>query len=85
MRIRTWAIAVLAALAMHCTDDEGAYKTLQSAGYSNIKIGGYSLWSCGKDDGASNTFTAMNPQGKVVSGVVCCGGPLSFKGCTIRF
>lgn len=32
---------------------------------------------------ALEIFVAKNPQGKPVSGVVCCG--LAFKACTVRW
>lgn len=69
-----------------CEDRDGAMRSLQSMGFKNITLKPPEiLSSCGEHDGANNPFTATNPSGQSVSGVVCCGGPLSIKGCTVRF
>lgn len=65
-----------------CTDAGKAQRTLESAGYTNIKAGGYAVWGCGEDDDFHTKFKATNPAGKEVEGVVCSGW---FKGGTIRF
>lgn len=67
-----------------CTDEDGSMRALRSAGYRNIQLGGHSFFGCSDDDGASNKFTAIGADGRMVTGQVCCGGPMSFKGCTIR-
>ena len=65
-----------------CTDDSNSRRTLENSGYTDIELHGYKAFACGKDDSFSTAFTAKNPQGKQVSGVVCCG---ITKGCTVRF
>lgn len=78
------AIVVIIALGIlaGCTDPQGAVKTLNGAGYSDIKTGGYSWFACGKDDTYSTSFTAKGPTGVSVSGAVCSGW--LFKNSTIR-
>jgi hypothetical protein len=74
----------LVALALAaCTDDEGARRSLESQGFTDVQIGGYDAWSCGNDDTTATKFTAKNQAGKRVSGTVCCG--LWAKGCTVRW
>ena len=65
-----------------CTDKNTANKTLESAGFTDVKITGWNPLACGKDDTYATGFIAINPQGKVVEGTVCSG---VFKGATIRF
>lgn len=66
-----------------CTSPESATRTLQQAGFTEIQTTGYAgPFSCGRDDVFSTGFTAMNPQGAKVEGVVCCGW---MKLCTVRF
>jgi hypothetical protein len=75
---------VLAVLFMAgCTSEGKTVNTLRSAGYTDIKAGGYDFWECGDDDTYATKFTARNPNGQMVHGTVCCG--LVGKGCTIRF
>lgn len=69
-------------LLASCTDETNSRRTLDNSGYTDIHIKGYELFGCGKDDTFSTGFTAKNPQGKTVSGVVCCG---FLKSCTVRF
>lgn len=65
-----------------CSDPDVATKALKGAGYSDIKITGFDMWACGKDDTYSTGFTAKGPTGVEVSGAVCSG--LLFKNATIR-
>lgn len=74
------AIALLAPRA--CTDGDGARRALQNAGFKNIVTKGYAYLGCSKDDMFHTKFTAVNAEGKTVTGVVCGGW---FKGSTIRF
>lgn len=74
------ALAVLALTA--CSSRSDAEHALSNAGFTNVETRGYSFFGCGKDDSFKTKFTATNPQGKQVSGVVCSGW---FKGGTIRF
>ena len=79
-------ILSLAALVVSCTDEDAARDTLLKQGFSDVTIHGYDWTACGKDDDdAATKFTATNPKGQRVSGVVCCGlGHLS-KDCTVRW
>ena len=74
-------LVILPIPLMACTSPNKAASALQDAGYSDITINGIAPFSCGEDDNFSNKFTATNPAGDTVSGVVCCG---ILKGCTIR-
>lgn len=65
-----------------CTSEERAGETLQKAGYTKIETRGYGWFACDGNDRFSTLFSAVNPLGKRVEGVVCCG---FFKACTIRF
>ena len=66
-----------------CSSPNDATRALQGAGYTNIQTGGYKWFSCGQDDFYHTKFTATNPAGRTVSGVVCSG--FLFKDATIRF
>ena len=66
-----------------CTSSKDATRALDNAGYTHIKTGGYSWFVCSESDFYHTKFTAINPIGKTVSGVVCSG--LFFKSATIRF
>jgi hypothetical protein len=83
---KIWLFAALAVAitATGCTDEGNTVATLEAAGFTDIEAGGYAFWGCGKDDTYATKFTAKNPLGNTVSGVVCCGG-WGGKGCTIRF
>ena len=77
-------IAILFLLSLAgCDDPKEARKTLIKAGYEPVQVGGYSFWMCGKDDTFATKFTAINPKGQIVTGVVCSN--LFEKGSTIRF
>jgi hypothetical protein len=73
---------ILVLLATGCTDPSASRAALTKSGFTDITIGGYDAWSCGEGDAYSTSFTATNPNGMRVSGVVCCG---TFKRCTVRF
>lgn len=65
-----------------CTNESDSRRTLESSGYTDIEVGGYAWFSCGKGDDFATLFTAKNPAGQTVSGAVCCG---LLKSCTVRF
>ena len=65
-----------------CTSQGKATEALRAHGFTNVQIGGYAWFGCGKGDMYSNKFVARNARGDRVSGVVCCG---DLKGCTVRF
>lgn len=84
---------VLLMLSMFCVkgcsgDSSEAVRALETNGFSNVSIQDSGVWGvwhgCDKHDGAWYDASATNPIGKKVDVVVCCGGPLSFKGCTVR-
>lgn len=54
---------------------------LESQGYKDVKITGNNIFSCGKGDVSSASFTAKGENETTVKGVVCCG---LVKGCTVR-
>jgi hypothetical protein len=74
-------IIVLSSLifATGCTDKGGATRTLEQAGYKNIRTTGY-RWLAG-DDAFRTGFEATSPSGMRVTGAVTRGW---FKGSTIR-
>ena len=80
--IRLMLIVMAVGVLAGCTDPQGAARTLNGAGYSNIKTSGYSWFSCGQNDAYSTGFTANGPTGVEVSGAVCRGW--LFKNSTIR-
>ncbi len=82
MAKRVVVMAVL--LVAGCfTSDEETSRTVRAQGFSDVRLGGVAWFACdGKSDKAGQHFTATNPRGEVVSGVVCCG---ILKGCTVRF
>lgn len=82
MKIRRILTMAAAVSLIGCTAPSRSRTTLESAGYSDIQIGGYSFFACGQDDHFSTKFVAKNPAGQEVSGTVCCGW---LKSCTIRF
>lgn len=65
-----------------CADPNNANEVLVDAGYKDIRITGWSMFGCGKDDTYSTGFVAISPGGRKVEGVVCSG--FLFKGATIR-
>lgn len=76
------ALALLALLTIGCTDESGSRRALENQGFSDIQLTGYAWWGCGDSDSFRTNFTAKNPTGRQVSGVVCCG---MMKSCTIRW
>lgn len=75
------AAAVAALLTAGCTNEKASIRVLESAGYTQIKMGGYGWFACGEDDIFATKFSAVGPNGHLVTGVVCAGW---FKGNTIR-
>lgn len=68
--------------AVGCTDDQRTRETLTKAGFTEIETTGFQYFACSDSDDYHTGFRAKNPQGVVVTGVVCCG---IMKSCTIRF
>ncbi len=75
-------LVLMVTLLAACTDEAASIRTLESSGFSEISLKGYDAFACGKGDHFATRFRAKNPQGRFVSGVVCCG---MVKSCTIRF
>ena len=77
-------LLLIAAFALSaCTNTEDARKALESEGFTDVQNDGYGWFRCSQDDFYHTKFTALNPQGREVSGVVCSG--LIFKSATIRW
>ena len=53
------------------TDVEGSKTALVNAGYTPVKVGGYSAFGCHKGDIKGTKFTATNANNKPVNGTVC--------------
>lgn len=75
-------LGVLVLILAGCSDPDVATKALRGAGYTDIKITGFDMWACGKDDTYATGFIAKGPTGVEVEGTVCSG--LLFKNATIR-
>lgn len=75
------AMALLSSLSA-CTDPQKTESILSQNGFTDIHITGYEPWGCGENDDFHTGFTAKNPNGVVVSGVVCSS---IMKFATIRF
>lgn len=66
-----------------CTvPSDRAMHVLKGAGYTEINLGDYAWYGCGKGDSMSREFAATGPSGQHVRGVVCCG--TWGKSCTVR-
>ena len=65
-----------------CTAEDRSRQALDAQGFTQIRMTGYSMFSCSDEDTFSTGFTATNPNGTTVSGTVCCGW---IKDCTIRW
>ena len=81
MKCRLLVVVALGCLAA-CTDPPTAHRALENMGMTDINVGGYAAWSCGRDDIYATKFVARNPQGRIVTGAVCSGW---MKGATVRF
>lgn len=73
------AIAALSLTACGVNHQAGK-RVVESHGFTDVVIGGYAFFSCGKDEFASS-FTAKDANGNPVSGAICSGW---FKGYTVR-
>lgn len=68
--------------AIGCTDEDGTRHALEQQGFYDIRTEGYAWFGCSDSDNFATRFTAKNPNGQPVSGVVCCG---MLKSCTVRW
>ena len=82
MKFTLLATLFAVALLSGCTAPNDAQKALKAQGFTDVTTGGYAFFGCGNDDAFHTEFTATNPTGQRVSGVVCSGW---FKGATIRY
>jgi len=65
-----------------CTSKKDTERALKAQGFTNIKVRGYDMLGCSKDDTFHTKFTATNPAGIEINGTVCSG---FLKSATIRF
>lgn len=79
MRLRALIVTLV---MLSCTNESDSRRALESSGFSEITTTGWEPFACSDSDDFSTGFRAVNPQGKSVKGVVCCG---ILKGCTVRF
>jgi hypothetical protein len=73
--MRTTPLLLVTALLVlaGCTDEPRSRQALDVMGFTEIAFTGYGAFACSEDDHYATGFTAKNPLGKPVSGVVCCG------------
>ncbi len=76
------ACCVLVLWALTRTNESGAARALESAGYTNVALTGYAWFACSGDDWSQTGFHALGPTGVATTGTVCCG--LIWKNCTVR-
>ena len=78
------AIAALLTIGSCSSDNDFAKgkRQLENMGYTNVENTGYKAFCCGKDDGFSTGFIAIDKNGQIVEGCFCSS---AFKGVTIRF
>jgi hypothetical protein len=76
------AILFTCVLLCACSSSNDAHKALSAMGFTEIQTTGYRFFGCSDDDTFKTGFQAKNPQGQVVTGVVCSDW---FKGSTVRF
>lgn len=82
MAKRLTVMAVLLVAGCFTSDDE-TMRTVEAQGFTEVRLGGAAPFRCdGKSDKVGQHFSAVNPAGRRVEGVVCCG---VLKGCTVRF
>lgn len=82
--IRILTLSILAIILIGCgnVNTESAQKTLRSQGMTEIKLRGYSIFGCDRNDNFRTKFTAKDVNGNKVSGTLCSG---IFKGMTVRY
>jgi len=80
--MRALLIAAAALALAGCTGSpDWATNALSAYGFKSIALGGWAMFGCDDRDQFHRAFTATNPTGQRVRGVVC-GGWL--KGATVR-
>lgn len=73
--------AAAVALASCTVSEDRATSIIRSHGYTNIELGGPSIFGCSQDDTLTRTFKATAQNGARVSGSICSG---LLKGATVR-
>ncbi len=77
-------VLALSVLLTGCYNEDHAIQALEAqGGFSQIEVGGHAWFACSEDDFYATKFTAINSDGKPVSGAVCSG--FVFKNATIRY
>lgn len=64
-------VAIGLLLAGCATTSDKAYRLLNIAGYTDIKVEGFSLFTCSGSE-VGRSFHAKNTVGRDIHGVVCC-------------
>lgn len=82
MRYGILTIILAASIVSACSDSDGAKRALEDAGMEQVRTEGWSLFGCDEKDTFHTRFSAVNHNGRKVSGIVCSGW---LKGSTIRF
>lgn len=77
------AVCLMLAVALFgcAPDSQRAVNSIESAGYTRVRLGGYPFYACSDDDNFNVEFSAINANGHEVHGALCCG---FLKNCTIR-
>jgi len=76
-------IVLIAIFVSGCgVDPKSASWALEAQGMKDVKIEGFSLFGCGKEDAFKSSFSATGANGTRVTGTVCQG---FLKGTTVRF
>lgn len=92
-RAEFWTVIVCVAVFGVCLvawlvasgDSDAPRRALLDAGYRDPQLGPSKLVFTGcAEDEVGWPARATNVRDEQVSVTVCCGGPLSFKGCTVR-
>ena len=83
-RMALLGVIALAPVLGACTDADGARRTAEAHGFTDVAITGYRWTGCSRDDETHTGFEATNQRGDRVSGVVCGSWSLFGKSNTLR-
>lgn len=61
--------------------EERIIKSLEKAGFTEIKLGESNFFGCSRDDQVRRKFSAKDYKGNATEGTVCCG----LNGCYARY
>ncbi|ARK07452.1 hypothetical protein LAV_00052 [Sphingobium phage Lacusarx] len=71
-KIMTAGVLLAAAMLSACfSDPVEAKRAAEAFGFHDVQITGHRWTGCGDRDDTSTGFTALNSEGRYVSGVVC--------------